>query len=120
MHGESIGVSQLAPSVFSKHGQGIVATHVARYCSNIELLVADRTFANLPAVAQRLVGTSLHSSCQLIDSQTASWTGKTLAWLTRWNTDNVSNFLEAKCYKIVCNDPDDEVRNAISVQLMDA
>ncbi|RHY89495.1 hypothetical protein DYB35_005008 [Aphanomyces astaci] len=47
VHGESIG--------------GMVATYVAKHAAGIELLVADRTFANLPAVAQRLVGTS--SSC---------------------------------------------------------
>ncbi|RHY03901.1 hypothetical protein DYB36_011661 [Aphanomyces astaci] len=39
----------------------MVATYVAKHAADIELLVADRTFANLPAVAQRLVGTS--SSC---------------------------------------------------------
>ncbi|RHY18474.1 hypothetical protein DYB36_010219, partial [Aphanomyces astaci] len=41
VHGESIG--------------GMVATYVAKHAAGIELLVADRTFANLPAVAQRLV-----------------------------------------------------------------
>lgn len=79
-HGESIG--------------GMVATHIARTCNEIELLVADRTFANLPAVAQRLV---------------ANWAGRTLSVVTRWKTDNVSNYLDAKCYKIVCTDPNDEI-----------
>ncbi|RQM30884.1 hypothetical protein B5M09_011191 [Aphanomyces astaci] len=48
VHGESIG--------------GMVATYVAKHAADIELLVADRTFANLPAVAQRLVGNPLNES----------------------------------------------------------
>ncbi|KAG9402612.1 hypothetical protein AC1031_007219 [Aphanomyces cochlioides] len=81
VHGESIG--------------GMVATHVARHAGPVvELLIADRTFANLPAVAQRLV---------------ASWAGSALSLVTRWQTDNVSNYLDAPCNKLVCCDPSDEI-----------
>ncbi|OQS05932.1 hypothetical protein THRCLA_02003 [Thraustotheca clavata] len=80
IHGESIG--------------GMVATYVAKNAEGIELLIADRTFANLPAVAQRLV---------------ASWAGSALSCVTRWQTDNVSNYLEASCNKLVCCDPCDEI-----------
>ncbi|ETV83742.1 hypothetical protein, variant 2 [Aphanomyces astaci] len=80
VHGESIG--------------GMVATYVAKHAADIELLVADRTFANLPAVAQRLV---------------ASWAGKALTCVTRWQTDNVANYLDARCHKVICCDPCDEI-----------
>ncbi|KDO27420.1 hypothetical protein SPRG_07008 [Saprolegnia parasitica CBS 223.65] len=80
IHGESIG--------------GMVATHVAKHADGIELLIADRTFANLPAVAQRLV---------------ASWAGRALSCVTRWQTDNVTNYLDATCHKVVCCDPCDEI-----------
>lgn len=50
VHGESIG--------------GMVACHVARQCEGVELLIADRTFATLSGVADRLMfpwaGTALH------------------------------------------------------------
>lgn len=50
LHGESIG--------------GMVAAHVARHCQGVELLIADRTFASLAAVANRLMcpwaGRALH------------------------------------------------------------
>lgn len=50
VHGESIG--------------GMVACHVARHCEGVELLVADRTFSTLSAVADRLMfswaGAALH------------------------------------------------------------
>ena len=50
VHGESIG--------------GMAACHVARYCEGVQLLVADRTFASLAAVADRLMfsfaGAALH------------------------------------------------------------
>ncbi|ETW02222.1 hypothetical protein, variant 1 [Aphanomyces invadans] len=80
VHGESIG--------------GLVATYVAKNAPGIELLVADRTFANLPAVAQRLV---------------ASWAGTALSCVTRWQTDNVANYLDAPCHKVICCDPCDEI-----------
>lgn len=53
VHGESIG--------------GVVACHVARHCEGVELLVADRTFCTLDAVADRLMG---------------SWAGRAMHFFT--------------------------------------
>ncbi|DBA05262.1 TPA: hypothetical protein N0F65_007424 [Lagenidium giganteum] len=80
VHGESIG--------------GIVATYLANHCKDISVLVADRTFASLPALAQRLVG---------------GWAGRAVSLLTGWNTDNVTNYLGASCPKLLCSDPCDEI-----------
>ncbi len=79
VHGESIG--------------GILATHLAAHCQ-ADLLVADRTFANLEAVAARLL---------------AQWAATALKFSTRWDTNNVRNYLDANCPKIMCCDPDDEI-----------
>jgi esterase/lipase len=79
VHGESIG--------------GILATHLASHCQ-VDLLVADRTFANLEAVAARLI---------------AQWAATALRISTRWDTNNVRNYLNATCPKILCCDPDDEI-----------
>nr|CCA22017.1 conserved hypothetical protein [Albugo laibachii Nc14] len=80
VHGESIG--------------GLVATYVASQCPDIAVLVADRTFASIPALSQRLI---------------AKWTAPIIRTLTRWDTNVVSNYLSASCPKIVCSDPDDEI-----------
>uniref|UniRef100_K3WPB4 AB hydrolase-1 domain-containing protein n=1 Tax=Globisporangium ultimum (strain ATCC 200006 / CBS 805.95 / DAOM BR144) TaxID=431595 RepID=K3WPB4_GLOUD len=80
VHGESIG--------------GLVATYLASHSKDVDVLVVDRTFANLPALAQRLV---------------ASWAGNAVNILTRWRTDNVSNYLRAQCPKLLCSDPCDEI-----------
>lgn len=74
--------------------QGLVATYLAKYSKDIDVLIADRTFASLPALAQRLV---------------AKWTGSAVKSLTRWETDNAKNYLDAKCAKLLCSDPDDEI-----------
>ncbi|KAG7392571.1 hypothetical protein PHYBOEH_006337 [Phytophthora boehmeriae] len=80
VHGESIG--------------GIVATYLARKSPHVSVLIADRTFATIPALAQRMI---------------ARWSGKVVNWVMRWETDNVQNYLEAKCAKILCSDPCDEI-----------
>lgn len=73
IHGESIG--------------GIAAAGTARHLSqsalqsHIVLLICDRTFCNLEAIAQRLVG---------------DWTGYAIRFLTPlWNTDVTGDFLAA-------------------------
>jgi hypothetical protein len=59
------------------------------------ILVCDRTFCNLEAVAQRLVG---------------KWTGNVIRLLTPgWTTDVTRDFLAARCPKIVANDCTDEI-----------
>lgn len=71
-----------------------MATYLAKNSKDIDVLIADRTFATLPALAQRLV---------------AKWTGSAVKSLTWWETDNAKNYLEAKCAKLLCSDPDDEI-----------
>jgi len=87
IHGESIG--------------GIAASGTARkltedhHKDKIALLICDRTFCNLEAVAQRLVG---------------GWSGKTIRMLTPfWSTDVVGDFLASRCAKVVANDAADAI-----------
>ena len=82
MHGESIG--------------GMVASHAAAHSppSYVDMLIVDRTFTNLGAVAQYLVG---------------GWTRGGIKIFTCWNTDNISNYKAAACYKVICSDVDDEI-----------
>ena len=59
------------------------------------LLLCDRTFCNLPAVAQRLVG---------------GWTGHVIPLLTPlWSTDVAGDFINAQCPKIVAQDAADSI-----------
>ncbi|KAG1704576.1 hypothetical protein DVH05_005507 [Phytophthora capsici] len=80
VHGESIG--------------GLVATYLARHSPHVNVLIADRTFATVPALAQRMI---------------AKWAGTVVDWVMRWETDNVQNYLEATCAKLLCSDPSDEI-----------
>lgn len=88
VHGESIG--------------GVAASGLSRYLSNspsyrekIVLLLCDRTFCNLEAVAQRLVG---------------GWTGYAIRFLAPyWNTDVTGDFLAASCPKVVATDAADTI-----------
>lgn len=76
---------------FIVHGQslgGMVACHVAS-CSPagaVDLLVCDRTFASLDAVASRMLG---------------GWAGTGLRQLACWNSNSVASFLNAKCTKLL-------------------
>lgn len=87
IHGESIG--------------GVAASGTARYLSQsalrnkLALLICDRTFCNLEAIAQRLVG---------------DWTGYAIRGLTpMWNTDVTGDFLAATCPKVVASDAADVI-----------
>ncbi|KAG3110409.1 hypothetical protein PI124_g8963 [Phytophthora idaei] len=80
VHGESIG--------------GLVATYLARNSPHVNVLIADRAFATVPALAQRMI---------------ARWAGTVVDWVMRWETDNVQNYLEATCAKLLCSDPSDEI-----------
>lgn len=88
----AIGVARLKACSFDL--QGMVATYLASHSKDVNVLIADRTFANLPALAQRLV---------------ASWAGKAVNLLTRWQTDNAGNYLRATCPKLLCSDPCDDI-----------
>lgn len=89
VHGESIG--------------GIAAAGVGRYLSSqasddalgdrVALLICDRTFCNLEAVAQRLVG---------------RWSGYAIRALAPlWNTDVAGDFAATKVPKVVASDAAD-------------
>uniref|UniRef100_M4BL84 AB hydrolase-1 domain-containing protein n=1 Tax=Hyaloperonospora arabidopsidis (strain Emoy2) TaxID=559515 RepID=M4BL84_HYAAE len=80
VHGESIG--------------GLVATYVACTSPHVNVLIADRTLATVPALAQRMI---------------ARWAGTVVDWVMRWDTDNVQKYLDAPCAKILCSDPSDEI-----------
>eukprot|EP00536_Pseudo-nitzschia_multiseries_P013503 jgi/Psemu1/261464/estExt_Genewise1Plus.C_5790005 len=88
VHGESIG--------------GLAASHTGRKLSEnsrlknkVSLLICDRTFCNLEAVAQRLVG---------------GWSGYAIRMLAPfWSTDVVGDFLAATCPKVVANDSADAI-----------
>lgn len=110
IHGESIGgmtaagiarhfsdkKSKLHPQPFA-----LVPTQETNNPTKVvSLLVCDRTFCNLEAVAQRLIG---------------SWTGYAIRVLTffsqhrRWNTNVAQDFLTADCPKIVAQDAADSI-----------
>jgi len=92
IHGESIGGMSAAGAARALTAG---STAAERSSSNVSLLVCDRTFCNLNAVAQRLVG---------------GWTGNAINLLTpTWSTDVAHDFLAAKCAKIVANDASDEI-----------
>jgi hypothetical protein len=86
IHGESIG--------------GVAASGAGHYLSRLptigkrlSLLVCDRTFCNLEALAQRLVG---------------EWSGYAIRALAPfWNTDVAGDFLAASCPKVVASDAAD-------------
>ncbi|KAI9907653.1 hypothetical protein PsorP6_003171 [Peronosclerospora sorghi] len=80
VHGESIG--------------GLVATYVGSRSPHVRAIIADRTFATVPALAQRLI---------------ARWAGTVVDWVMQWETDNVHNYLEAACAKLLCSDPCDAI-----------
>lgn len=90
IHGESIG--------------GVAASGTARRLSEspatrgkLALVICDRTFCNLEAVAQRLVG---------------GWTGYAIRGLAPfWNTDVAGDFLAATCPKVLANDAADAIIN---------
>ena len=59
------------------------------------MLICNRTFCNLEAVAQRLVG---------------SWTGSAIRLLaSTWGTDVARDFLEAQCPKVAAKNCADEI-----------
>lgn len=86
VHGESIGGISAAGT--ARHLSGL-----SQYQDKLVLLICDRTFCNLEAIAQRLVG---------------GWTGYAIRMLAPlWNTDVTGDFLAASCRKVVASDASD-------------
>ena len=79
VHGESIG--------------GMMGCHAAKVCE-VDLLICDRTFCSLDAVAERLLG---------------AWAGMGINAICQWKTDVVTDFMGAKCPRLVLQDPTDEI-----------
>ncbi|KAL7533203.1 hypothetical protein ACHAXR_005101, partial [Thalassiosira sp. AJA248-18] len=93
IHGESIG--GMAAAGAARALTATKATTTTAIPKLTTLLICDRTFCNLEAVAQRLVG---------------QWTGNAIRLLTpSWSTDVARDFLAAKCPKICANDCADEI-----------
>jgi hypothetical protein len=75
--------------------------HTKRFISHspmsrkLSLLICDRTFCNLEAIAQRLVG---------------DWSGYAIRCLTpTWNTDVAGDFLSTTCSKVLASDAADVI-----------
>ena len=96
IHGESIG--GVAAS-----GAGRALTNIRSTQSKVKLLICDRTFCNLQATAQRLVG---------------GWAGPAISALVPfWNTDVTGNFVKADCPKIAATDcADNMIMDACSLK----
>jgi len=81
VHGESIG--------------GMIACHVAAHVQPPpRLLVADRTFASLDSVAEKLLG---------------KWASFGLRYLGLWHTNVVQDYCAATCDKLIIQDPTDSI-----------
>jgi hypothetical protein len=88
IHGESIGGVAASST-------GRLLTENSTLKDKVSLLICDRTFCNLEAVAQRLVG---------------GWSGYAIRALAPfWSTDVVGDFLAASCPKIVATDSADAI-----------
>jgi hypothetical protein len=97
-------VSQLGVESLVIHGEsigGLAASGAARELTStalkdkVALLICDRTFCNLEAVAQRLVG---------------GWSGYAIRALAPlWSTDIAGDFVAATCPKVVANDCADAI-----------
>jgi hypothetical protein len=98
-------VSQLGVESLVIHGEsigGVAASATGRKLTEqpflkekVALLICDRTFCNLEAVAQRLVG---------------GWSGYAIRMLAPlWSTDVAGDFLAASCPKVVATDSADQI-----------
>ena len=83
---------------FAVHGisiGGIPCCHLASNRKEIELMICDRNFGNIDNITQSFIcGKYLFYLYKLLFFQ---------------STDNVDNYLNAKCYKILLNDPQDTI-----------
>eukprot|EP01036_Dinobryon_divergens_P033892 gene33892-43786_t len=93
---------ELSPQSLIVHGEsigGMVACHIAKEC-NIDILICDRTFASLDAVAFRMMG---------------SWAGYGVKYIGCWRSNVVEDYLSANCIKLIIQamisstDPDDQI-----------
>lgn len=94
IHGESIG-GMVAASTARNLSSRTVHSGTSNNSTPEILLVCDRTFCNLIATAQRLVG---------------GWSGPAIRMLVPfWNTNVAADFQAVQCPKVVANDPADAI-----------
>ena len=88
--------------IYGRSLGGIVACHIGRHVKGIDLLIADRTLANLETVTKRkMYGKMIHYAFNFF-----SW---------GWEVDNDINFLESNVQcKIMTWDPSDDVIDVFS------
>ena len=83
---------------FAVHGisiGGLSCCHLAKNRNEIELLVCDRNFGNIDNIAKSYsFGKYLYLLYKILFIP---------------SSDNVDNYIKANCYKIVLNDPEDDV-----------
>eukprot|EP00750_Incisomonas_marina_P007301 INCI14792.2.p1 GENE.INCI14792.2~~INCI14792.2.p1 ORF type:complete len:1013 (-),score=162.38 INCI14792.2:1831-4869(-) len=80
LHGESIG--------------GLAACYAASVDPHVEFLLADRTFSSLQMAGRLLIG---------------NWTSALVRYIVCWPENNVRPFIDARCYKVVANDTNDDI-----------
>lgn len=95
VHGESIGglvACHLAATFSSQNSSNSSSSSGGSGGSSVVVagLVCDRTFASLDSTAARLLG---------------SWAGLSLRYLVGWQTDTVTEYLQASCAKLVLQVP---------------
>ncbi len=75
---------------------GMIAAHLARK-NLVEFLFVDRTFYDLSEVPQYSMG---------------GWTKHAVRFLTLWSDlDSSDSYIYSNCYKVVAQDPKDEIIN---------
>lgn len=85
IHGESIG-GLVACYVASEIMKLDTMSSSCLFSNKVKLLICDRTFGSLDAVARRMLG---------------NWAGTLLRLFGRWKTSNVDDFLNCPCPKLV-------------------
>ncbi|CAM9805465.1 unnamed protein product, partial [Hapterophycus canaliculatus] len=83
VHGESIG--GVAAASVARNSQACFRVMRAVCCMRVDLLVLDRSFASLSAVAQRLMG---------------GWTKWAIWGFTGWDVHVAGDYLACRCYKV--------------------
>jgi hypothetical protein len=95
IHGESIGGMAASSAARRLSTEKLVDCHTATTKAYPTLLICDRTFCNLNAVATHLLG---------------SWTSFVIPILIPfWNTDVAGDFIAATCKKVIAQDAADSI-----------
>ena len=85
--------------VFGRSLGGVMATHLAyNYPHIIDFLFVDRSFGNLQSISESLiVGNKTNFLLEFLSN--------------KWVLESDRHFYEAKCFKILAQDPNDEMVN---------